>query len=115
MSDESIDQLIAEVDAIFDRRGLTAEDRELIFRTMTAFADWRQQETQPDMKELARGLTDPRRWARVALDNPEMLRLLESRDLVEGSFGAFLKQAVEEERARRDAGNVVDIEARRKK
>jgi hypothetical protein len=43
-----------------------------------------------------------------------MLRLLETRDLVEGSFGAWLKQAIEEERARQDAGNVVDIEARRK-
>lgn len=62
---------------------------------------------------FARDLTDPRTWARLALDNPAMLRLLETRDLVEGSFGSWLKQAIEEERARQDAGNVVDIEARR--
>lgn len=113
MSDD-LDQLIAQVDAIFDRRALTAEERELVFRTITALADWRQQQAQPDIKELARDFSDPRTWARLALDNPEMLRLLNTRDLVEGSFGAWLKQAVEEERARRDAGNVVDIESRRK-
>ncbi len=111
-----LDQLIAEVDAIFDRRGLTAEERETVFRAFDAFADLRlqQESSQPDMKKLARDLTDPRTWARVALDDSRMLRLLEARDFAEGSMGAWLKQSIEDERARRDAGNVVDINSRRK-
>jgi len=115
MSDD-LDHLITEIDAIFDRRGLTADECETVFRTITALADLRLQETssQPDMSKLARDLMDPRNWARLAMDDPKMLRLLEARDFAEGSMGAWLKKAIEEERTRQHAGNVVDIESKRR-
>ena len=44
----------------------------------------------------------------------EMLRHLDARDFEEGSLGAWLKKAVEEERTRQQAANVVDIESKRR-
>ena len=108
-----MDRLIGELDAIFERRGLSPDEKQKVWETILRVAEWRmQQDAEPDATKLARDISDPRTWARVALESPELLRLLEQHD-TPGSFGAWLKEAIAKEKSRSRTGNVVDIESRR--
>ena len=112
-SDATIDRLIGELDAILERRGLSPDEKQKVWETILRVAEWRmRQDEPPDEAKLAREISDPRTWARVALESTELLRLLEQHD-TPGSFGAWLKDAIAEENSLKRTGNVVDIESRR--
>jgi hypothetical protein len=112
-TDATIDCLIGELDEIFARRGLSPDEKQKVWETILQVAEWRMQQEEPfDAAKLARDIPDPRTWARVALESPELLRLLEQHH-TPGSFGAWLKDAIAEESSRRRAGNIIDIESRR--
>jgi hypothetical protein len=77
-TDATIDRLIGELDAIFARRGLSPDEKQKVWETILLVAEWRtQQDAPPDTAKLARDTLDPRMWARIALESPELLRLLE--------------------------------------
>jgi len=114
VTDATVDRLIGELDAIFDRRALSSAEKQKVWETILLIAEWRVQQSGPhDTATLARDmLSDPRTWARIALESPGLLRLLEEHNSP-GSFGAWLRDAINEERSRTHAGNVIDIESRR--
>jgi excisionase family DNA binding protein len=69
---------------------------------------------------FTRDLLDPRTWAREARKDRAFMGMLNETEYAEGSFGAWIKDALraeDEERARaeqeREAGNIVSLEARR--
>jgi hypothetical protein len=103
--------LLGQIETIFERRQLTSEERETVISAVTTLllmnvARWQSAD------EIKHELTDPRRWARIALDTADFVRTLESSEFAQGTFGAWIKQAIEEE-AKRETGKVVDIEPRR--
>lgn len=69
---------------------------------------------------LERGILDPRSWVEVIRSIPDEAKTYEEREFPEGSFGAWIKDALrsdDHERARREqeqgAGNVVPLDPRR--
>jgi hypothetical protein len=110
----AINQLADDLDRILDEHGLSLDEKAKVCETIIRIAQLlAQQSAPPDPAELARRLSDPRAWARAALESPEMVRLLEDHESPPGSVAEWLKRAIAEEKSRRGAGNVVDIESRR--
>jgi hypothetical protein len=106
---------LGEFDAIFDRRGLSSAEMQKVWETILLIAEWRVQQSEPhDTATFARDMSDPRTRTRIALESPELLRLLEEHNSP-GSFGAWLRDAITEEKSRTHAGNVIDIESRRER
>jgi hypothetical protein len=107
--------MIAELDRIFDLRGMSSVEKAKVWETITAIVDWRtQHESAPqDPADLQRALSDPRLWARIALESPDLLELVERRESAPGSFGEWLNVAIHEERRRQNTPNVVDIASRK--
>jgi len=107
--------MISELDYIFDLRGMSPLEKQSAWETITAIIDWRSQQqiATPDAAELERAFSDPRSWARVALESPQFLEMVEHRESAPASFGEWLKVAIAEERRRQNTPNVVDIASRK--
>jgi hypothetical protein len=108
-SDDTLARLLAELNDIFERRSLTAAEQNKVLQVVLAFVEAWQRRDSVDVQSI----TDPRVWARAAMESPEMLRLLNDRDFGENTVGAWLRDAIAAERTR--GTNVVDIETRRKR
>src|SRR2546421_367396 len=95
VSSDDLDRLIGEMDQIFGRRGLTADECKTVWLAFVAFADTllRQREEQ-DTDQAAAALKDPRSWARAALHTPGIVQLLNEREFADSSLGEWLKRAV---------------------
>lgn len=106
------DRLLAQLEAIFDRRGLTESERETVVSTLTKLLVGRPEGASSVPISFSKW---ERALANAAAEDPELLQRVEQNDYAEGTVGAWLKKAIEEERLRQTAPNVVDLESRRKK
>lgn len=75
---------------------------------LTDFLHRGMQKAQQDA--LARTFTDPRTWAQEIRRMPDNAAQLREQEFEEGTFGAWLQDALRAEDAEREAGNVVPID-----
>lgn len=87
-----------------------ADEWRILARAVVEFLERATVDAQQEI--LAKWGTDPHRWGRALLDDPQQAAYLREHDFPEGSAGAVLKEALRVEEQERSAGNIVRLEPR---
>jgi excisionase family DNA binding protein len=80
----------------------------IVTPAITAYLKRAMAETQEQV--LMKMASDPRTWAEVFRDEPDLLALIDGQEHEEGTMGAFVKEALLADEQLRTAENVVPFE-----